>query len=62
MTGFDSIVPTPNIKGCWYKLYWGQCPVCGKTEHHRTRMPGPKPPWKYGVTHETVDLYCGCMY
>lgn len=43
MTGFDSTVPTPNEKGVWYKIYYSECPQCGRTQTERTRMHGPRP-------------------
>jgi hypothetical protein len=27
----------------WYKLYWGECPVCGRDQSHRERVYGRKP-------------------
>lgn len=43
MSGFDSSEPTFNQKGVWYKMYYAECPQCGSSEEHRTRMPPPRP-------------------
>lgn len=27
----------------WYKMYVGECPVCGRNASYKVRMPGAKP-------------------
>lgn len=27
----------------WYRIYVGECPVCGKDKSYRERVPGKKP-------------------
>jgi len=43
LTGIDNSVPTRNVKGIWYKRYISECPLCGRGDDERTRMPPPKP-------------------
>jgi len=30
-------------KAYWYRLYFGECPVCGRDQSYRERVYGPKP-------------------
>jgi hypothetical protein len=32
-----------NSKKYWYKIYIGECPVCGCDKSYRERVYGPKP-------------------
>lgn len=31
------------MKSHWYKIYIGECPVCGKDKSYRVRIYGKKP-------------------
>ena len=66
MTGANSSTPTPNKKGCWYKIDSDYCPVCGRDRTERTRMPGPKPTSDdpveaYWLTHNEEEHYDWCL-
>jgi rRNA maturation protein Nop10 len=43
MTGFSQAEPVANKKGTWYHIYISECPLCGRGEYIRTRMPAPAP-------------------
>lgn len=42
----------------WYKIYWGFCPACGKSQKYRVHQYGPKTPRH--VRLSTLETYCGC--
>ena len=46
----------------WYKIYCGECPVCGKPKSYRVRQYGYSPSrlYKY-VMLSDAESYCGCL-
>lgn len=47
----------------WYRIYNGDCPVCGKDMSFRERVYGPRPPLASDrhVERPEHDTYCGCL-
>lgn len=41
----------PNEKGVWYYISYWECPLCGRVEEYRERMPAPRPE-AWGDRHE----------
>lgn len=58
MTGYASLKPTKNEKGVWYLIEVRECPVCGRSEEHRTRMAGPPPLREQRYIYEHAYDYC----
>lgn len=47
----------------WYRLFVGECPVCGRDQSYRERVYGPRPRKRSDrIVHiPDVKNYCGCM-
>jgi hypothetical protein len=58
MAGFASETPVRNQPGVWYFIHVSECPVCGRGEEHRTRMPPPAPPKEARYKFEQAYDYC----
>ena len=48
----------------WYRLYIGECPVCGRDKSYRERVYGPRPEnyWDRVTWIPDRETYDGCMY
>lgn len=46
----------------WYRMYYGECPVCGRDAAYRKRVYGEKPkdPKDRYVELPQNVTYCGC--
>ena len=51
--------PSPH----WYKVYVGECPVCGRDASYRTRVYGEKPQdiQECRIYLSDGETYCGCV-
>jgi hypothetical protein len=58
VTGFASMTPVKNEPGVWYLVDISQCPVCGRSEENRTRMPPPAPPKDQRYAYSEQYDYC----
>jgi hypothetical protein len=47
----------------WYRLFVGECVVCGRDQSYRVRVYGRRPRSRKGriVYLADVQTYCGCM-
>jgi hypothetical protein len=47
----------------WYRIYVGECPVCGKDKGYRERVYGPPPsdPRKRYVQMPDTETYDDCL-
>jgi hypothetical protein len=47
----------------WYRLYLGECPVCGRDKTYRERVYGPRPAKESEryVQQPDTDTYDGCL-
>lgn len=46
----------------WYRMFVGECPVCGRDGSYRERVYGPKP--EHDARYVDLSLhegYCGCL-
>jgi hypothetical protein len=48
-------------RGCWYKIYTYECPVCGSYEEIRERKYTEKPK-DHELRYSYKQQYCGCLY
>jgi hypothetical protein len=47
----------------WYRMYIGECPVCGRDKSYRERVYGTRPSdrdMRY-IYLTDAHCYCGCM-
>jgi len=47
----------------WYKIYYGECPVCGKPKEYRERMYTPRPTNQLDRYQQLADMetYDWCL-
>ena len=52
-----------KIRKHWYRMYVGECPVCGRDKSYRERVYGQKPRRAANryVYLSDQSTYCGCL-
>lgn len=52
----------PDLK-YWYKIYYGECPICGRDATYRVRIYGDKPEDSEEIYIPLLpqESYCGCQ-
>lgn len=52
------------MKPHWYRIYIGECPVCGRDASYRERVYGEKPndPRERYIWLPDYQTYDGCLY
>lgn len=59
----DEHVPVARTAPHWYRIYVGECPVCGRDHGSRERVAGERPDddrERYVYLSDTAT-YCGCL-